>query len=188
MFIVAGPPGSGKSTAFPVAEFGRRYFNADDRAAQLNGGSYVGIPPEVRSAVNLEFEEFIRECIAQRDSFAIETTLRTTITFDQAQAAKARGFWIEMRYLALRDFAMHLERVKIRADAGGHSAPESQLRKIYESSLANLRQAIEEMDDLWIYDNSEIGGPPRLVAQAARGKILFMSDDTPAWLSEALTD
>jgi len=83
---------------------------------------------------------------------------------------------------------MHLERVKIRADAGGHSAPESQLRKIYESSLANLRQAIEEMDDLWIYDNSEIGGPPRLVAQAARGKILFMSDDTPAWLSEALTD
>jgi predicted ABC-type ATPase len=40
----------------------------------------------------------------------------------------------EMRYLA-RDFAMHLERPKMRADAGGHSAPESVLRPIYEASI-----------------------------------------------------
>ena len=31
--IVAGPPGSGKSTILPVSEFGVDWFSADDRAA-----------------------------------------------------------------------------------------------------------------------------------------------------------
>jgi len=48
MIVVAGPPGSGKSSLFPVSGFGVPYFNADDRAAELNGGSYVGISRQVR--------------------------------------------------------------------------------------------------------------------------------------------
>jgi hypothetical protein len=39
MIVVAGPPGGGKSSAFPVSSFGVAYFNADDRAAELNRGS-----------------------------------------------------------------------------------------------------------------------------------------------------
>ena len=39
MIVVAGPPGSGKSALFPVHGFETDYFNADDRSAQLNGGS-----------------------------------------------------------------------------------------------------------------------------------------------------
>ena len=31
MFVVAGPPGSGKSTYFPLAGFGVDGFNIDDR-------------------------------------------------------------------------------------------------------------------------------------------------------------
>jgi hypothetical protein len=37
MFVIAGPPAGGKSTAFPVSGFGVDFFNADDRAAALNG-------------------------------------------------------------------------------------------------------------------------------------------------------
>jgi DNA helicase TIP49 (TBP-interacting protein) len=61
MVIVAGPPGSGKTTRFPVAEFGVDSFNADHRAAQLNGGSFRGIPKEIRSQVNVEFQKWILE-------------------------------------------------------------------------------------------------------------------------------
>src|SRR5437763_269066 len=124
MIVVAGPPGSGKSSIFPLAQFGTKYFNADDRAAELNGGSYIGISKQIRATVNREFETFVSECISKHESFAIETTLRSAITFDQARNAKGEGFVIEMRYLALEDFAMHAERVKQRADAGGHSASE----------------------------------------------------------------
>jgi predicted ABC-type ATPase len=52
MYIVAGPPGSGKSTVFPAAAFGVKFFNADDRAAQINQGSYRGIPQSIRDQVN----------------------------------------------------------------------------------------------------------------------------------------
>ncbi|MGO9270838.1 MAG: hypothetical protein ACLQOO_11395 [Terriglobia bacterium] len=56
---MAGPPGSGKSSVFPVAESGVDYFNIDGRSAALNDGSYQNISPEIRSHANRECEEFI---------------------------------------------------------------------------------------------------------------------------------
>ena len=186
MIVVAGPPGSGKSSAFPVSSFGVAYFNADDRAAKLNGGSFFGIPKHIRETVNREFETFVLNSIARNESFAIETTLRSAITFEQAQRAKAAGFMTEMRYLALRNFAMHLERVKARADAGGHSASEKTLRQTYEASLGHLPRALAEIDSLWVYDNSPLAGPLRAVLESARGAIRFVADDPPHWLTTAL--
>ena len=122
MIIIAGPPGSGKSSLYPVSSFGVAYFNADDRAAEVNGGSYAGISNQIRQQVNREFETFVWSQIERRESFAFETTLRSTVTFEQAQTARSRGFTTEMRYLALQSFGLHLERVKARSDAGGHSA------------------------------------------------------------------
>ncbi len=186
MIVVAGPPGSGKSSIFPVSGFGVPYFNADDRAAELNGGSYAGISRQVRAVVNREFQAFVLDSIDRRRSFAMETTLRSTVTFEQAALAKAAGFATEIRYLALRDFAMHLERVKARADAGGHSASETTLRAIYRASLANLQRAVLEMDDLWIYDNSPVGGPPLLVLEAEKGVVRYLANTPPDWLVSAL--
>ncbi len=186
MIVVAGPPGGGKSSIFPVSSFGVSYFNTDDRAAELNGGSYLGIPKQIRIVANREFEAFALGCIERRTSFAIETTLRGAVTFEQAALAKAAGFVTEMRYLALRDFALHLERVKARADAGGHSASEATLVETHKSSLGNLRRAIREMDDLWVYDNSLVGGPPELVLESEKGLIRFPTENPPDWLATAL--
>ena len=41
----------------------------------------------------------------RRASFALETTLRSSITFDQAATARREGFFVEMHYLALNNFA-----------------------------------------------------------------------------------
>lgn len=171
---------------FPVVSFGVSYFNADDRAAELNVSSYAGIPKHIRKAVNLEFEQFVLGCVERRTSFAIETTLRNTVTLEQAKLARAAGFQTEMRYLALGNFAMHVERVKARADAGGHSASESTLLEIYNASLTNLPKAIHTMDDLWVYDNSQVGGPPRLLLETEKGEVRFLTEDLPDWLSTAL--
>jgi len=50
MIVVAGPPGSGKTSSFPVTAFGVDGFNIDDRCAQILG-SYRAIPRHVRRAV-----------------------------------------------------------------------------------------------------------------------------------------
>jgi len=61
MIVVAGPPGSGKSSLYPLSSFGCACFNADDRTAELSGGSYIAIPATVRQIVNREFEAFVLE-------------------------------------------------------------------------------------------------------------------------------
>lgn len=129
-----------------------------------------------------QFEAFVLQCIEERASFAIETTLRSVTTFEQSALARRAGFATEMRYLALRDFHAHMERVKARADAGGHSASEASLRRSHRSSLANLPNAIANMDNVWVYDNSAFGGPPRLVLEAQNGTIRFLANDRPDWL------
>jgi len=59
MLNIAGPPGAGKSSVFSLSKFAERTLNSDDRAAELNSGSYQDIPLAIRAIVNREFEEFV---------------------------------------------------------------------------------------------------------------------------------
>jgi predicted ABC-type ATPase len=51
--------------------------------------------------------------------------------------------------------------------------------------LGNLPRAIEETDELWVYDNSKVGGPPQLVMEAKAGRIVFLREPPPVWLGTA---
>lgn len=185
MVIIAGPPDSEKSVAFPVSSFGIDYFNADGRADQINNAFYQGIPLEIRAAVNDEFERFVQEHIRQRKSFAMETTLRSDITFQASPQARAEGFEIYMRYIALSNFSQNLKRVTARARAGGHSAPADQLRRIHAAGL-NLPRAIRETDELPAYDSSAPGRQTELVLSARKASINFLSARSPQWLEDEL--
>jgi predicted ABC-type ATPase len=190
MVIIAGPPGAGKSSIFSLSDFADNVFNADDRAAELNGDSYQSIPLSVRAIVNREFGQFVHSNIPAGTSFALETTLRSTITFDQAKLAKEKGFRVFMRYVALDTVEHHIERVKRRAARGGHSASETTLRRIHASSLANLPIALNPEESgieiVRIFDNSQPESRPALVLAARRGKVVWLRDQFPDWLREAL--
>jgi predicted ABC-type ATPase len=74
----------------------------------------------------------------------------------------------------------------VRADAGGHSAPESVLRAIYEASMRNISRAIREMDFLYVYDNSRWGVTPSALLQAEKSEVVYLADNIPKWLEAAL--
>ena len=190
MFIVAGPPGGGKSSLFLLSDFADHVFNADDRAAKLNAGSYESIPRSVRAIVNREFEEFVHSNIRAGTSFAMETTLRSTITFEQARLAKENGFRVAMWYVGLDTVERHIERVKRRAARMGHSASERTLRSIHASSLENLPLAFNPeksgIEIIRVYDNSQFESRPNLVLEARRGRFVRIADNFPVWLQSAL--
>jgi predicted ABC-type ATPase len=190
MIVIAGPPGSGKSKGFDLNASGLDYFNADDKCRDLNGGSYHDISRELRTnVVNLELKRFIEDHIRNGSSFAIETTLRTSITFDQARSARDRGFFTFMIYVAVNDVEIAIERVAARADGCGHAAPPGVIREIYSQSLQNLPRAIREFDGVAVYDNTAPIPPnkqPLLVFTATEGRVCDITPHPPLWAQKTL--
>ncbi len=185
MLVVAGPPGSGKTTYFPVTAFGVDSFNIDDRCAQILG-SYRAISRDVRRAVAKECEVFVHDRIARGLSFAVETTLRTTAAIEQALLARKHGFTTQLRFIATDSIAQNVARVLQRAQSGGHGASERDIRAIHDASTANLRKAIGAFERVRIYDSTAPWSTPRLVATARNGSVT-RHDVSPAWLELALT-
>lgn len=186
MIVVAGPPGSGKSSRFPLSAFGVAWFNADDRAAELNSGSFRKISTKIRAQVNGEFQQWILDRITARKSFALETTLRSRVTFEQSRMAHEHGFWTSMDYVAAGSVEESIRRITERSYRGGHSASERLVRDIYQKSTGNLFTALEfgesAIEVVRVYDNSEVGGPVRQVLSFRRGRPLSVADESPAWL------
>jgi predicted ABC-type ATPase len=170
--------------------FGCDFFNADDYAAMLNGGSYIGIPRSIREQVWPVCEKFIEDHIAARRDFATETTLRSSIIFDQMKQAHDAGFYVRFRYISVDSISMSIDRVAGRADLGGHSGSEDTVRDIRSKSLANFPRVLHQLghsiDFLNIYDNSAYDMAPRLIASFQARQITYLAPELPAWMEEAL--
>jgi|SRR5271165_3503589 len=190
MYVVAGPSGSGKTSAFPGSRFGCDFFNADDYAAHLNSGSYVGIPKSTRAIVGPICEKFIQDYIAAGKDFATETTLRSTSVFDQMRQAHSVGFEVRFTYVCIDGLEKAIDRVAGRAFLGGHSGSEDTVRDIRSKSLGNFPRVLDELgktvDLLDIYDNSAFGVPLKLIASFLGREITFLAPELPAWMDEVL--
>lgn len=190
MIVIAGPPGSGKSSRFPLPSFGVDWFNADERAAELNFGSFRKISQEIRRRVNGEFERWVSGHIAAGQDFAIETTLRSSITFQQARLARERGFWTSMDYVSSGSVEESVRRIMERSYRGGHSASERLVAQIFEKSTKNLLAALEfpesGIEVVRIYDNSAVGGGVRQALTFRRGQIQSAAPKLPGWTAALL--
>ena len=155
IIIIAGPNGAGKTTfarEFLPNEAGCPVFvNADLIAAGLSP-----FAPE-RAALQagcLTLQTIARH-VAERESFAYETTLSGRAYARQIPQWQALGYRVELFFLSLPSADMAVQRVAERVRQGGHNIPEATIRRRFEAGRRLLAEVCQPLVDQWVlYDNA----------------------------------
>lgn len=146
--LIAGANGAGKTTfarellpaLYPEIEF----LNVDE--VQAEGGSFAH-----PVAAGREILRRLGEVERRNESFAIETTLSSTMYGRRIKSWKTWGYRVSMHFIEVpaEDFAVR--RVAMRVAAGGHSVPEVDVRRRYHRGLALFQQVYKPLVDEWYH-------------------------------------
>ena len=106
--------------------------------------------------------EEIETHVAQRRSFAFETTLSGRVYARKIKEWQTLGYHVKLIFLNLPNADMAVARVAARVAQGGHNMPEEVIRRRFILGLSNMEKIYKPLLYAWIhYDNS--GSVPRLI-------------------------
>ncbi len=91
----------------------------------------------------------IRDCLRERRTFALESTLNGHAQVAILEQAKAGGYRIEIYYLWLPSPAVAIRRIAQRVKKGGHHIPSDSVRRRYQRSLRNFVAIFAPLADVW---------------------------------------
>jgi len=171
-------------------EQGAKYFNPDT-AAQLILSANPGVSQaEANSLAWFEGKRLLERAIAEKLTFAFETTLGGKTITVLLSRALSEGVEVRIWYVGLSSAELHISRVRSRVERGGHDIPEETIRERYTQSRLNLIQLLPKLTELLLYDNSEEADPkagempePRLILHLLQGKVSRLCDlsEVPEW-------
>jgi len=109
--------------------------------------------------------------LAQRGlDFGFETTLSGKAYVKFLQDVRKSGYIIHIFFLWVTSVKLALERIQLRVRNGGHSIPESVVRRRFDRSLPNFLRFYKPLADSWaIFDNSR--DTPKMIAFEELGKL-----------------
>lgn len=169
-WIVAGPNGCGKSTAY-----------GHGSVAGLDGSVWIINPDlltvRLKDAENLDLlsanlvavqriESWLDASIEVHQTIGVETVLSSPKYRRLVEKAKAHDFEVCLVYVYLQSVEMQLDRIKARVAKGGHDVPPEKVRERRKRSFDQLLWFYWNADRAWIFDNS--GSEPSLVARQER--------------------
>lgn len=165
IIVIAGPNGAGKTTfarEYLTKEVpGLSFVNGDDIAAELSPGDPDAAAQQAGRIVLRRMDAYVA---AGRD-FAIETTLSGRAYAARIRRWRAKGYRVAVIYLRLSSAEQAVERVARRVREGGHSVPESVIRRRFDRGWGNFLELYRRVADEWRgYDNS--GETPVLMAES----------------------
>lgn len=196
LYILAGVNGAGKSSigGHLLTQAGLDWYNPDDFARVLVSEGVVQEQANIDAWQ--EGMRRLRGAMAHLRSFAFETTLGgQTITQYLLRASETHDVMIW--YCGLSSPQLHLERIRLRVQHGGHDIPESKVWQRWDSSRQNLIVLMSSLAHLRVYDNStQFGagqaiGEPVLVLEMRAGKRFYPTTledaaNTPEWAKPLL--
>jgi predicted ABC-type ATPase len=193
LFVLAGVNGAGKSSIGGAMLRARHqnYFNPDE-AARLILAELGCAEDEASALAWQEGKARLEVSVADRCSFAFETTLGGNTMPRLIREAAMAGFDVLVWYAGLESVERHVARVRARVAAGGHSIPEERIRQRWDSSRRNLIALMPVLAELKVFDNSAEASrssgripPPRLVLHLRSGAVVAPGPEelarTPEW-------
>lgn len=176
---IAGPNGAGKSTFYEafLRDTGLPFVNADNLARDAGIDAY-----EASDVAEKLREELVRE----RQSFVFETVFSDPVgaKVDFLKSAQDAGYTIVLCFIGLETAALSDDRVAMRVLQGGHDVAADKVRSRYPRSLDNLRRAIATLQHVRVYDNSDLAGPYRKLAEYENGEPRNALRSLPRWLAK----
>ncbi|CAN5730103.1 hypothetical protein BH11VER1_BH11VER1_27530 [soil metagenome] len=168
--VLAGVNGAGKSSIGGeyLRAQGAEYFNPDEVARRMMTLQPGLAQAEANELAWREGKRRLESVIAEGGHFVFETTLGgNTITRLMMEAASG-GAQLQVWYAGLESVELHLRRVAGRVRKGGHDIPESDIRRRWTRSYANLIRLIPWLTNLRVYDNSAEHDPALNLAPEPR--------------------
>lgn len=166
LWIVAGPNGCGKSTAYArsdVAEFDGSVWiiNPDLLTKRLQADEGLDLAGANMAAVK-RIEAWLDASVDVHQTIGVETVLSTPKYRELVRKAKVRGFEIRLIYVYVDTLERQLERIRLRVAKGGHDVPADKVAARRIRSFREFSWFFWKADRAWVFDNS--GAEPRLVA------------------------
>lgn len=177
LVVLAGPNGAGKSTFHEahLRDSPLPFLNADLLSARTGIDS-----PEAARLLDAARDEMIESGVG----FITETVFSDPfgVKVSMLRRAVARGFEVTLLYVGVESPGLAGLRIDQRVAAGGHDVPRDRLVGRFARSLSNLRDALEFVPFVKLYDNSSVEEPFRLIASFEAGTPVFVDiGRTPAW-------
>lgn len=191
IYVLAGTNGAGKSSIAGARfrESGAEYFNPDEAARRVMAANPGAGPDEANAIAWQNGRRLLERAIAERLTFAFETTLGGNTITALLEEAPSAGIEVRICYVGLDTVERHIARVRRRVARGGHDIPAPKIRERYDRSRLNLIRLMPRLTELRVYDNSKEADPgdahvpdPLLVLHMVNGQIVSTCD-----LSAALT-
>lgn len=177
LHIFGGPNGSGKSTLFA-----RFQETAKQPLEQVNGDVLQQQYPQLSGfEVAAITSARIRELLAARVSFSMESNLATVDNYKLINGAKAAGYQVELVYVSLDSVQECRFRVQQRVREGGHDVPSAIIEQRYHQSLSLLKQQYLSFDHIRLVDNTDRAIGYQTAALIEKGKVREVPAAPASW-------
>lgn len=193
--VLAGVNGAGKSSLLGalLRERKQDYYNPDEETRKILVGNPQLNEAQANSLAWQKGREGLERAIAERRSYAFETTLAGSTIPSLLHGAAASGLELFIWYAGLDSPERHIARVRSRVSRGGHSIPDQTIRDRYLRSRDNLIELMPVLTALRVFDNSIEADPfegerpaPRLLLHFESRRIVAPDRETlvsatPPW-------
>jgi len=174
---LAGPNGAGKTTFYyaHLQQAALRFINADELSREL------GLDPYAAAQVA---DRVRRRLVEERESFVFETVFSDPVgdKLNFLQEAAATGYSVVLCFVGISGPDVSDERVAMRVSKGGHDVPKEKLVSRFPRTLSNLKQAIQTLPCVMVFDNDDLRNPFRHVVTYENGKAVTLVRLLPTWL------